>query len=234
MAYQGMWKLHTRSENRQNVQFRYDTEGQLRSVTNEKCETYRFELNSEGEVITETGFDGLTRQYRRNKAGQVEKLLRSDGKATSYEYDACGRVEEVQYYDGKRESYGYDRAGRLIRAVNEQAEVLLERDILGRVTRESSNGHWVESHFDAAGNRSRITSSLGRALTPGETPLAARAKAGRARLSGINSAWHKRPTCLAASSVAGAGTSGATCSPTGCVSPTPSTDRSVTSSTNGT
>jgi YD repeat-containing protein len=121
-------------------------------------------------VITETGFDGLTRKYQRNKAGQVEKLLRSDGKATAYEYDACGRVIEVRYSDGKREQYAYDLAGRLIKAANEQAEVLIERDILGRVIKESSNGQWVESHFDEGGNRSRITSSLGADIAQGFDP----------------------------------------------------------------
>jgi YD repeat-containing protein len=39
MRYEGMWKLSSRSENRENVRFRYDTEGQLRSVINEKGET---------------------------------------------------------------------------------------------------------------------------------------------------------------------------------------------------
>jgi RHS repeat-associated protein len=51
--------------------------------------------------------------------------------------------------------------------VNEHAEVVLERDVLGRVIKETCNGETVESKYDIADNRIKITSSLGADLEAG-------------------------------------------------------------------
>ena len=49
----------------------------------------------------------------------------------------------------------------MIKATNADAEVVLERDVLGRVTKEITNGVAVVSQYDASGNRTHITSGLG-------------------------------------------------------------------------
>jgi YD repeat-containing protein len=148
------------------LRFLYNTEDQLRSVVNEAGDEYMFDLDAQGNVEEEKGFDGLTRRYYRDLAGQVTAVVRPDKRETDYEYDPCGRVTKVIYNpddDKKRkeETYEYRRDGALIKAVNADAEVILERDILGRVTKETCNGTEVASEYDLSGNRTHVTSSLG-------------------------------------------------------------------------
>ncbi|MDR2232685.1 MAG: hypothetical protein LBE56_06110, partial [Tannerella sp.] len=92
------------------------------------------------------------------------------------EYDLGGRVTKVIYHPGdekqrQEESYGYRRDGALVRAKNQHAEVILERDVLGRVTGEKLTAflpdvtpdeqYSVNSRYDLSGNRTGIKSSLG-------------------------------------------------------------------------
>ena len=165
-GYRGVNKLAMRSERGATLRFRYDSEDQLREVENEKGECYTFRLDAQGDVVEETGFDGLTRKYYRDLAGQVTETVRPDGRIIAYEYDPAGRVTKVTYNPGdkkeqREERYEYRRDGVLVKAVNEHAEVVLERDILGRVVKEICNGSEVISEYDLSGNRTRIKSSSG-------------------------------------------------------------------------
>ena len=160
-TYRGVNKLASRTERGATLRFRYDTEDRLCVVENEAREQYRFLLDEVGNVTEETGFDGLSRQYTRDIAGRVTSVLRPDDTKVSYEYDEAGRVTKVTYSDGTEESYAYRTDGLLIRATNAHAEVKLERDVLGRVVKETCNGETIKSRYDIANNRTNITSSLG-------------------------------------------------------------------------
>ncbi|MCD8193452.1 MAG: DUF6531 domain-containing protein [Tannerellaceae bacterium] len=164
-TYRGVNKMASRTERGATLRFLYDTEDQLKAVENENGERYTFRLNPQGEVIEEKGFDGLTRTYQRDLGGRVVRTQKPGGTEIGYEYDPVGRVTKVTYQPGSKhehtEMYGYRTDGALIRAVNRDAEVILERDILGRVTRETCNGQSVCSTYDPAGNRTHITSTLG-------------------------------------------------------------------------
>ena len=166
-TYRGVNKLASRTERGATVRFRYNTEDRLRFVENENGERYEFKLNEQGEVIEETGFDGLTRHYFRDLAGRVQTVRRPDRTEVSYEYDETGRVTKVAYEDGTEESYEYRKDGLLTKAVNPDAEVTLERDILGRVVRETCNGETVESKYDIANRRIHIGSTLGADIEAG-------------------------------------------------------------------
>ncbi|GHV52481.1 hypothetical protein FACS1894181_15600 [Bacteroidia bacterium] len=166
-GYCGVNKLASRTERGATLRFLYDTEDQLRGVVNEANEEYTFRLDTQGDVVEEKGFDGLTRRYERDLAGQVTRVTRPDKRETAYGYDSCGRVTGVIYNpdakekERKEETYEYRRDGALLKAVNEDAEVILERDVSGRVVKEICNGVEVTSEYDLSGNRTRITSSLG-------------------------------------------------------------------------
>ena len=160
-SYRGVNKLASRSERGATLRFRYDTEDRLRVVENEEGERYEFHLNAQGEVIEETGFDGLTREYVRDLAGRVQCVRRPDRTEVQYEYDESGRVTKVTYEDGAEETYKYRKDGLLTDAVNTDAAVTLERDVLGRVIKETCNGRTVESRYDTANNRTHIGSTLG-------------------------------------------------------------------------
>ncbi|WP_051336089.1 DUF6531 domain-containing protein [Aquimarina latercula] len=159
--YTPMGSLKMREENSRKVYFKYDTEEQLNTITNEHNEYYRFSRNEKGEIIREIGFDGLTRKYNRDRAGKVLKVNRPDDKYTEYEYDFNGRITRAEHSDGTWETYSYDLNGNLIEAVNENSRVQLIRDTAGRIIAENQDGHLVESEYDSLSNRTNITSSLG-------------------------------------------------------------------------
>ncbi len=159
--YTPMGKLKMREENSTKIYFRYDTEEQLNTITNEHNEYYRFSRNEKGEIIREIGFDGLTRKYDRDRSGKVLKVNRPDDKYTEYEYDLNGRITRAEHSDGRWETYSYDLNGNLIEAINENSRVQLIRDTAGRIIAENQDGHLVESEYDALSNRTNITSSLG-------------------------------------------------------------------------
>lgn len=52
------------------VQYRYDTAGQLTQLLNEQGRTNTFERNAAGQVVAETRFDGQRRRYLLHAAGQ--------------------------------------------------------------------------------------------------------------------------------------------------------------------
>jgi RHS repeat-associated protein len=159
-TYSGLWKLRTRTEAGATIHFSYDTEEQLRKITNEQGLPYHFKLDPAGNTIAEIGFDGLARTYERNRAGWVTRVNRPAKRFTEYSYDEEGRVTAVAYQDGTTETYKYDK-GTLQEAVNGDAVVEFERDVLGRVTKETCNGYEVISTYDIVSSRTHIGSSLG-------------------------------------------------------------------------
>jgi RHS repeat-associated protein len=70
----------------------------------------------------------------------------------------------TEYSDGSWEIYSYNKNGELIAARNENSELQLERDVVGRVIKEIQDGYQVESCFDKMGQRTGVSSSLGALL----------------------------------------------------------------------
>ena len=143
------------------VKYGYDNEGRLVSITNEKGEEYRLEYDSKGYVVKETGYDGLGLEYGRDKSGLVTRITRPGGRWASYSRGGLGEITRADYYDGSWETYEYDKNGALIAAANQDSELRLERDSVGRVTKEWQNGEWALAEYGAAGNRVKTRSGLG-------------------------------------------------------------------------
>jgi RHS repeat-associated protein len=159
-SYTGIKKLQSRTEGDATLTFTYDTEEQLKKITNQQNLPYTFTLDPAGNVITETGFDGLQRNYIRNAAGLTTKVERPGERYTAYQYDAGDRITQVTYHDGTTENYSYNQ-GALATATNADAEVIFDRDIMGNVTTETCNGHSITSKLDILQRRTNIASSLG-------------------------------------------------------------------------
>ncbi|GIM57492.1 type IV secretion protein Rhs [Capnocytophaga canimorsus] len=159
-TYKGLNKLTTRTDSAGTVRFEYDTEGQLRQITNQAGERYHFELDGNGKVTRETAFDGLVRSYKRNAAGQVTQIQRPNKRYSEYDYDPKGRIIRTQYHDGTQETFEYQH-GFLARATNADAVVTFERDVVGNILKETCNGHEIHSTYDLLGRRTHIGSSLG-------------------------------------------------------------------------
>ena len=76
-------------------------------------------------------------------------------------YDEAGRVTEVKHFDGTTEQLRVRSRRALIRAANDETEVVFERDALGRVLSERMGEVVVTSRYGPDGARGVVESSLG-------------------------------------------------------------------------
>ncbi|WP_459211633.1 DUF6531 domain-containing protein [Aquimarina rhabdastrellae] len=165
--YKGMWKLSQRTDQRGTTRYRYNTEEQLVEILNEKNIPYQFTLDSVGNVIKERSFDQTVKQFTRDAAGRVTQLTKASGVTTQYTYDKANRITNITHgIDHQEEQrFEYNQAGALIKAINEDAIVILERDILGQITQETINDHSITHQYNAIGQRISLESSMGALIT---------------------------------------------------------------------
>ncbi|MEU4672771.1 RHS repeat-associated core domain-containing protein [Amycolatopsis sp. NPDC023774] len=136
----------------QRIEFAYDTELRLVSMTNEQGFVWRYEYDAAGNLVRETDYNGRTLTYRYDAAGEVIARTNGAGETTQLERDAMGRV--VRRTTGSDvATFAYDAAGRLVAARNADAEVTFAYDALGRVVAETVDGRPVHSEYDALGRR---------------------------------------------------------------------------------
>jgi len=157
------------------VRYRYDTEGQLTAIVDERGTGHSIERDPVGRIHAEVTLDGKRKIYGRDAAGRVVFTIHPDGSRSTFEHDPMGRRTKASHADGTVETYGYDRAGRLLEASNEHAHLTFERDALGRLVVERSERTntphedrrtiVVESRRDHRGQRVGLRSSLGAAVT---------------------------------------------------------------------
>lgn len=166
------------------VRFFHDTEERLVAIENPAGERLEYERGPTGRILRETRFDGVTHRYSRDAVGRVVRVYVQpdpdddrDRLQTSLAYDACGRITAIDHADETFSRYAYRLDGALVRHVNQDVTVQLERDVLGRVTRErvqeirrAPDGEileelgperWVASAFGSDGLRMVVESSLG-------------------------------------------------------------------------
>jgi RHS repeat-associated protein len=160
MRYNAMSKLRSRTQGKATLEFTYNTEGQLKSVINEKGEDYTFVYDQNGEVKEEKGFDKIVKNYERNILGWVTKQTKNKKHATQYEHDEAGRVTRVTYADGFIENFSYQN-GQLAMATNPNSEVIFAYDVMGNVVQESCNGNTIESEYSILDSRLSLKSSMG-------------------------------------------------------------------------
>jgi len=159
--YGGVNDLIAHIENDTKVEFKYDTDSRLVAIVNEHGSVYKFDLNANGEVELESGFDEIKRHYKRDANGKVTKVSRASGIESFYQYDPMSRITQRLHSTGEIEQYSYREDGELIRAVNDDADVVFEKDLIGNTITEIQNGYKVHSEYDAMGLRTRLNTSLG-------------------------------------------------------------------------
>ncbi|MEZ4451454.1 MAG: DUF6531 domain-containing protein [Nannocystaceae bacterium] len=171
--------LAARADARGRIAHRRDGDGALVELTRADGATHTFTRDPRGSVVGEATFDGRTLRYQRDLADRITSVSRGSGERTTYAHDAAGRVTEIRYADGARERFSYREDGLMIAAIREEGErvdaVTIERDRLGRVTREVQGERWIASELDRNGRRRRLISALGLGVTIERDP------AGRAR-----------------------------------------------------
>ena len=108
-----------------------------------------------------TKLDGSTTSTGYDLEGRAVTRTNEAGRTTTSTYDVMNRLVEARHSDKTFAKFEYAVDGLLTRAENEASVVEMERDSLGRVVREVVNGRAVDSQYDASGNRTEMTSSLG-------------------------------------------------------------------------
>lgn len=146
------------------LEFGYDQRLRLTSVTNAQGAVWRYEYDPAGNLVAETDFGGARLRYRHDAAGRLVERVNAAGETVTFGRDALGAVTEKRVGTGPAAAtttYAHDAAGRLLRATGPAAELVVERDELGRVLAETVDGRRVESAYDRAGRRVRRTTPAG-------------------------------------------------------------------------
>ncbi|WP_316959750.1 RHS repeat-associated core domain-containing protein [Streptomyces sp. TRM68367] len=141
--------------------FAYDTEMRLTEVTNPLGWKWTYAYGPAGRLTSETDFNGRTVAYERDAAGQLTARTNGAGETVRFTHDALGRTLR----QGASTTFEYDVAGHLIRATSPDATVEWQRDPMGRVLAESTNGRTVSYGYDALGHRIRRTTPSGTTST---------------------------------------------------------------------
>ncbi|MGW4566614.1 RHS repeat-associated core domain-containing protein, partial [Streptomyces sp. NPDC004561] len=141
--------------------FTYDTELRLTGVTNPDGRTWSYIYDEVGQLIAETDFNGRTLTYAHNPAGELIARTNGAGEVMRFTLDACGRVMTRQDDSGEITTYEYGLDGGLRRAANADAEVVFERDALGRILSETVNSRRSIFEYDAVGRRTRRVTPSG-------------------------------------------------------------------------
>ncbi|MFF5085068.1 DUF6531 domain-containing protein [Actinoplanes sp. NPDC000266] len=126
---------------------------------------WRYEHDSVGRLSAQTDYNGATTQYWYDPAGQLVHRVNASGHEASFAYNPIGKLAWHHVADGTVTKFDWDPAGRLLRAWNDDDDLVLVRDELGRVVSESHNGSTVTRAYDAAGNLTSLVTPSGAGAT---------------------------------------------------------------------
>lgn len=138
------WPGGTRSE------LEFDHSCRLISVTHGGLK-WQYELDSAGRMSAQTDYNGATTQYWYDAAGQLVHRVNASGHEASFAYNPLGKLATYHAAEGTVTTFDHDPAGRLLRAKNDDVDLVFVRDSLGRVVTESCNGRTVTKTYDVAG-----------------------------------------------------------------------------------
>lgn len=141
--------------------FAYDTELRLTGVANPQGRTWSYTYDEAGRLTAETDFNGRTLTYGRDAAGQLASRTNGVGETLHLTRNEVGRVVEQRSGAGAVTTFAYGPDGGLAHATSADAEVVLERDPLGRVLSESVSGRTTSYAYDALGRRVRRVTPSG-------------------------------------------------------------------------
>lgn len=165
-AWGGYHKVCTkRRADGNTVELRYNREGELVLVKNEKGEEHRIERDAHGRPIGEATFDGRVYHYKNDLLGRVVRIKSDGGEKTDLVFNEVGELVERVHGDEAKDTFAYDAFSELVEAANESGTFRFERDALGRIVRETAlvgdQESVIELELDALGRRVGRTTSHG-------------------------------------------------------------------------
>ncbi|MGW1182636.1 RHS repeat-associated core domain-containing protein [Streptomyces drozdowiczii] len=141
--------------------FAYDTELRLTTVTNPQGLTWSYAYDEAGRLVEETDFNGRALTYAHDATGGLTSRTNGAGETLRFTRDTLGRVVEQAADGGEVTTYAYGASGHLAHTANADAEVTVERDVLGRTLTETVNGRSTTYAYDALGRVTRRTTPSG-------------------------------------------------------------------------
>ncbi|MDI6105612.1 RHS repeat-associated core domain-containing protein [Actinoplanes sp. NEAU-A12] len=133
----------------------YDAELRLTRVTDPAGRRWHYEYDAAGRLVREADFDGRASDYTYDPAGQLVRMVNAAGESVDFEYDLLGNLvgrRATSAEESRATTFRYDPVGQLVEATSPDAVLTITRDVFGRVTGESVNGHAVTHTYDD-GNR---------------------------------------------------------------------------------
>ncbi|OIK23048.1 hypothetical protein VT52_034915 [Streptomyces malaysiense] len=124
-------------------------------------QAWSYVYDEAGRLVAETDFNGRTLAYAHDPVGGLVSRTNGAGETLTFTRDALGRVVEQRSSTDDATTYAYAPTGQLAHARAPEAEVVYERDELGRALSETVNGGTTVHAYDALGRRIRRTTPSG-------------------------------------------------------------------------
>jgi RHS repeat-associated protein len=145
--------------NGQQVEKRYDNNGNLTSSTDAQGRVTTYEYDAENRLVSSVAADGGTTTMTYDEQGNLTSVTDPRPLQTQYTYNGFGQVTSIISPDTGTTIYAYDSAGRLLNEKN-AAGIIIQYswDVLGRKTSRSSNGYVETFTYDeGAFGKGRLT-----------------------------------------------------------------------------
>lgn len=139
--------------------FHWDTEpGRILAIEDGVGKRLSYTYDAEGRPITRRNWDGTEIKREYNALGKVIAATSAGGGRFAFEYDAFVRLSRRTDPDGRVVEFKWDDSGYIVEAKNDATEIVYERDLYGRITRETEGGTVTEHSYDQRGRlvRSRL------------------------------------------------------------------------------
>ena len=92
------------------VTLKYDREGEIVELRNERGQVHHFDYDVRRQLVGETTFSGAKRRIVRDGCGRVTRVEDGNANVTDFVYDALGRLIESAPEEGARTVYSYTAA----------------------------------------------------------------------------------------------------------------------------
>lgn len=140
--------------------YEYDAEQRLVAVSGPRGAVLVRTYDAAGRLVAETDPDGRESTFAHDAAGRLVGRTNGAGQRIVHGYDDLDN-EVTRQVGPTTTRMEYDALGRLLRATSPEVDLVLERDLLGRVVAESVDGRRLETVYDALGRPVRRTTPAG-------------------------------------------------------------------------
>ena len=140
------------------TEFGYDISNNLVSIKDSNGNITRYEYDLLGRLTKTIYPDGKFYEISYDEASNPVQVKDPNGTIVRNHYDLLNRLirREIKRADGVEgttfEAFEYDSLGRIVKAEDDDSEVLLSYDELNRIISENQNGKLIQYSYDSVGN----------------------------------------------------------------------------------